>query len=147
MLDKKKKAFITGITGQDGSYLSELLLSKGYEVHGLVRRSSVYNRDRIEHLYKDAQNKNTHFALYHGDLTDASNLSRLISRIQPDEIYNLGAQSHVRTSFDVPEYTANVVALGSLRILEIIRDWNLKIKFYQASSSEMYGKIKRCFTK
>lgn len=139
---QKKKAFITGITGQDGSYLADLLLSKGYEVHGLVRRSSVYNRDRIEHLFKDAQHKNTKFALYHGDLTDASNISRLIGDIEPDEIYNLGAQSHVRTSFDAPEYTSNVVALGTLRILEIIRDLKFKPKFYQASSSEMFGKTK-----
>lgn len=142
MEEKKKKAFITGITGQDGSYLAELLLSKGYEVYGVVRRSSVYNRDRIEHLFKDAQHKKTKFELAHGDLTDASNISRLIGDIEPDEIYNLGAQSHVRTSFDAPEYTSNVVALGTLRILEIIRDLKFKPKFYQASSSEMFGQIK-----
>lgn len=138
----KKTAFITGITGQDGSYLAEFLLSKGYEVYGLVRRSSTYNRERIEHLFKDAQHKNTKFGLAHGDLTDASNISRLIGDIEPNEIYNLGAQSHVRTSFDAPEYTANVVALGTLRILEIIRDLKFKPKFYQASSSEMFGKIR-----
>ena len=135
----KKTAFITGITGQDGSYLAEFLLSKGYEVYGLVRRSSIYNRERIEHLFKDTQHKNTKFGLAHGDLTDASNISRLIGDIEPDEIYNLGAQSHVRTSFDAPEYTSNVVALGTLRILEIIRDLKSKPKFYQASSSEMFG--------
>src|SRR3989338_8293927 len=142
MEQKKKKAFITGITGQDGSYLAEFLLAKGYEVYGLVRRSSIYNRERIEHLFKDAQHKNTKFGLAHGDLTDASNISRLIGDIEPDEIYNLGAQSHVRTSFDAPEYTSNVVALGTLRILEIIRDLKFSPKFYQASSSEMFGKVK-----
>jgi len=142
MEQKKKKAFITGITGQDGSYLAEFLLAKGYEVYGLVRRSSIYNRERIEHLFKDAQHKNTKFGLAHGDLTDASNISRLIGDIEPDEIYNLGAQSHVRTSFDAPEYTSNVVALGTLRILEIIRDLKFKPKFYQASSSEMFGQTK-----
>src|SRR3989344_3210640 len=119
-----RKALITGITGQDGSYLAELLLSKGYEVHGIIRRSSAYNRGRIEHLFKDAQHKNAKFSLTHGDLTDSNNIARLISDVKPDEIYNLGAQSDVRTSFDTPEYTTNVVALGTVRILEIIR--NLK---------------------
>jgi GDPmannose 4,6-dehydratase len=135
------RAFITGITGQDGSYLAELLLSKGYIVHGLVRRSSIYNRDRIEHLFKNAQDKTDNIVLHHGDLTDGSNLSRLISRINPDEIYNLGAQSHVRISFDTPEYTSNVVALGTLRLLEAIREIGIKPRFYQASSSEMYGLV------
>ncbi|OGZ95172.1 MAG: GDP-mannose 4,6-dehydratase [Candidatus Sungbacteria bacterium RIFCSPLOWO2_02_FULL_51_17] len=136
----KKKAFITGITGQDGSYLAELLLNKGYEVHGLVRRSSSFNRERIEHIYQDAQNTE-HLILHYGDLTDASNLSRLLEKIAPDEIYNLGAQSHVRISFDMPEYTANTVGLGTLRLLEAIRETRLKTKFYQASSSEMFGKV------
>jgi GDPmannose 4,6-dehydratase len=135
----KKKAFITGITGQDGSYLMELLLSKGYEVHGLVRRASTFNRERIEHVYTDAQHINNVF-LHYGDLTDSSNIYRLIEKIKPDEIYNLGAQSHVRISFDVPEYTAEADALGTLRLLEAIRETKIKTKFYQASSSEMFGK-------
>src|SRR3989344_1005601 len=136
----KKKAFITCITGQDGSYLTELLLSKGYEIHGLVRRSSSFNRERIEHVYADAQHTGNLF-LHYGDLTDSSNLLRLIEKFTPDEIYNIGAQSHVRVSFDVPEYTADTDALGTLRLLEAIRETRVKTKFYQASSSEMFGKV------
>ncbi|KKU52350.1 MAG: GDP-D-mannose dehydratase [Parcubacteria group bacterium GW2011_GWA2_47_10] len=138
---KKKKAFITGITGQDGSYLAELLLDKGYEVHGLVRRSSHFNRERIEHIYQDAQNTQN-LILHYGDLTDASNLSRLLEKIAPEEIYNLGAQSHVRISFDMPEYTADTIGLGTLRLLEAIRETRVKTKFYQASSSEMFGSVR-----
>ena len=132
-----KKAFITGITGQDGSYLAELLLEKEYEVHAILRRSSVFTTQRIEHII-DHESMFT----YHGDLTDSSNLARLIERINPNEIYNLGAQSHVRVSFDVPVYTADVTGLGTLRILEAIRETRSHAKFYQASSSEMYGKIR-----
>ena len=140
---KKKKALITGVTGQDGSYLSEFLLEKGYEVHGLKRRSSQFNTQRIDHLYEEPLKKNKSFFLHHGDLTDASNLTRIIQEIVPDEIYNLGAQSHVAVSFDAPEYTANVDALGALRILEAIKLLGLekKTKFYQASSSELFGLI------
>jgi len=134
-----KKAFITGITGQDGSYLAELLLQKGYEVHGIIRRSSSFNTGRISHIFEEVQKKNSKLHLYYGDLLDGSTLARHLRTIKPDEIYNLGAQSHVRTSFDIPEYTANVVALGTLRILEAIREAGLKTKFYQASSSEMFG--------
>lgn len=136
----KKRAFITGITGQDGSYLAELLLLKGYEVHGLVRRSSSFNRERIANIYQDAQHTKNLF-LHYGDLTDSSNLARLIEKINPAEIYNVGAQSHVGISFDVPEYTADVVGLGTLRLLEAIRDTRVKTRFYQASSSEMFGKV------
>lgn len=139
MENRLKKAFITGITGQDGSYLAELLLTKGYEVHGLVRRASTFNRARIEHIYHGEQFTSAKLHLHYGDLTDSSNLSRLIEKIYPDEIYNIGAQSHVGVSFDVPEYTANVVALGTLRLLEAIRETRVKTKFYQASSSEMFG--------
>ena len=137
-----KKALITGITGQDGSYLAELLLSKGYIVHGIKRRSSSFNTDRINHLYKD-RHESSNFFLHYGDLTDATNLIRLIQEIQPDEIYNLAAQSHVKVSFETPEYTANSDALGTLRILEAIRILGLekKTKFYQASTSEMFGKV------
>ena len=138
---KIKKALITGITGQDGSYLAEFLLKKGYEVHGLIRRSSSFNTARIDHIYKDQHEKNNKFFLHFGDLSDASNLSRLIEKIRPDEIYNLGAQSHVRVSFDMPEYTADVVGLGTLRMLDAIRESGIKTKFYQASSSEMFGKV------
>jgi len=134
-----KKALITGITGQDGSYLAELLLSKGYEVHGLVRRSSTFNRSRIDHLYQDPHLPLTKFFLHYGDLTDSGQLTNLIYNIKPDEIYNLGAQSHVRVSFDLPEYTGNVTALGVTRMLEAIRRSGIKTKFYQASSSEMFG--------
>ncbi len=137
---KIKKALITGITGQDGSYLVELLLEKGYEVHGVIRRSSTFNTDRIDHLYKDPHVNGVRLFLHYGDLSDSSNISRLIEKIKPDEIYNLGAQSHVRISFDVPEYTSDIVGLGALRILDAIRDSGIKTKYYQASSSEMFGK-------
>jgi GDPmannose 4,6-dehydratase len=138
----RRKAFITGITGQDGSYLAEFLLEKGYEVHGLIRRSSSFNTDRIEHIFEDPHLEDKRLILHFGDLSDASNLSRLITMIQPDEIYNLGAQSHVRVSFDIPEYTADVSGVGTLRLLDVIRETGVKTKFYQASSSEMYGKVK-----
>jgi GDPmannose 4,6-dehydratase len=136
-----KKAFITGITGQDGSYLAELLLEKGYEVHGLIRRSSSFNTERIDHLYKDFHEKGTKLFLHYGDLSDGTNLSRLLRNIRPEEIYHLGAQSHVRVSFDIPEYTGDVTGLGTLRILDAIRDSGVSSKFYQASSSEMYGLV------
>ncbi len=136
-----KKALITGITGQDGSYLAELLLSKGYEVHGMVRRSSSFNTGRIDHLYRDPHEKDVRMFLHYGDLNDASSINMLLRAIQPDEIYNLGAQSHVRVSFDVPEYTGEVDALGAVRILEGIRETGLNTRFYQASSSELYGKV------
>ena len=139
---KRKVALITGVTGQDGAYLSELLLEKNYEVHGIKRRASSFNTSRIDHLYQDKHKENVNFFLHYGDLTDATNLIRIIQEVQPDEIYNLGAQSHVKVSFEIPEYTANSDALGTLRILEAIRTLNLekKIKFYQASTSELYGK-------
>jgi GDPmannose 4,6-dehydratase len=137
-----KKALITGITGQDGSYLAELLLGKGYEVHGIVRRSSTFNRNRLDDIYSDPQLEKTHLFLHYGDLGESGSLSRLLARIQPDEIYNLGAQSHVRVSFDTPEYTMDVTATGTLRLLEAIRESGLKPRFYQASSSEMYGKVR-----
>lgn len=136
-----KKALITGITGQDGSYLAELLLEKGYEVHGLIRRSSTFNTSRIDHLLKDFHEKDAKLFLHFGDLSDGSNISRLIEKIKPDEIYNLGAQSHVRVSFDMPEYTSDVVGLGTLRVLDAIKESGVKTKFYQASSSEMFGKV------
>ena len=138
-----KKALITGVTGQDGSYLAELLLEKGYEVHGMKRRASSFNSSRIDHLYQDIHNKDAKFKLHYGDLTDSSNIIRLIQEIQPDEVYNLAAQSHVKVSFDCPEYTANADALGTLRILEAIRILGLekKTKFYQASTSELYGMV------
>ena len=138
----KKKALITGVTGQDGAYLAELLLSKGYEVHGVKRRASLFNTDRIDHLYQDKHRDNVNFYLHHGDLTDATNLIRIIQEVQPNEIYNLGAQSHVKVSFEVPEYTANSDAVGTLRLLEAVRILKLekKVKFYQASTSELYGK-------
>ena len=138
---EQKTAFITGITGQDGSYLSELLLEKGYKVYGLIRRSSSFNTGRIDHLYQDVHIKDANLRLVYGDLSDASSLSRLLKQIDPDEIYNLGAQSHVRVSFDIPEYTAEITALGTTRILEAIRDSGIRTKFYQASSSEMFGKV------
>jgi len=134
-----KKALITGITGQDGSYLAELLLQKGYEVHGIIRRSSSFNTKRIDHLYKDPHSKNVRMFLHYGDLTDSSNLQRLINKIKPEEIYNLGAQSHVQVSFEVPEYTVSVDGIGTLRLLEAIRALGLPTKFYQASTSELYG--------
>lgn len=135
-----KKALITGITGQDGSYLLELLLDKGYEVHGLVRRSSSFNTGRINHIINDIKYKDR-FYFHHGDLTDASNLNRLLEKINPDEIYNLAAQSHVKVSFEIPDYTAQVDALGTLRFLDAIRETNINTKFYQASTSELYGKV------
>ena len=134
-----KKALITGITGQDGSYLAELLLSKGYEVHGIVRRSSSLNKQRIDHLYQDPRLPSTHFYLHYGDLSNSEQFTDIIYNIKPDEIYNLGAQSHVRVSFDLPEYTGDVTGLGTTRILESIRRSGTKTKFYQASSSEMFG--------
>lgn len=134
-----KKALITGITGQDGSYLTEFLLRKGYEVHGLIRRSSTFNTERIDHLYHDFHDPDAKLFLHYGDLSVSAQLMDLLQSIQPDEIYNLGAQSHVRVSFDMPEYTGDVTALGTLRILEAIRKTNIKTKFYQASSSEMFG--------
>lgn len=134
-----KKAFLTGITGQDGSYLAEFLLNKGYEVHGLIRRSSSFNTERIDHLYHDFHMPNTRLFLHYGDLSVSGQLMDLIHSIQPDEIYHLGAQSHVRVSFDMPEYTGDVTGLGTLRILEAIRKTGIKTKFYQASSSEMFG--------
>jgi GDPmannose 4,6-dehydratase len=136
-----KKALITGITGQDGSYLAEFLLAKGYQVFGIVRRSSSFNTDRIEHIYQDPHEADVKLRMFYGDLNDASSLNRILRDLQPDEIYNLGAQSHVRVSFDVPEYTAEVTALGTVRLLEAIRDVGLQPRFYQASSSELYGKV------
>jgi len=138
-----KKALITGVTGQDGSYLAEFLLEKGYEVHGIKRRSSSFNTERIDHIYEDPHIEDNRFILHYGDLTDSSNLTGIISSIKPDEIYNLGAQSHVAVSFETPEYTANVDALGTLRLLESIRLLNMesKVKFYQASTSELYGLV------
>lgn len=138
----RKKALITGITGQDGSYLSELLLEKGYEVHGLIRRVSSFNTDRIDHIYQDPHEKKTRLHLIYGDLSDASSLHGILQDVRPDEVYNLGTQSHVRVSFDIPEYTADATALGPLRLLEAIRKCGLKkTRFYQASSSEMFGKV------
>ena len=134
-----RKALITGVTGQDGSYLSELLLSKGYEVHGLIRKSSTFNTARIDHLYRDPHEESNNFHLHYGDITDGTGLSNLISRIEPDEIYNLAAQSHVKVSFEMPDYTGQVDALGTVRLLESIRSVNSQIRFYQASTSEMFG--------
>jgi GDPmannose 4,6-dehydratase len=143
MTEQRKVALITGITGQDGAYLAEFLLEKGYEVHGIKRRTSLFNTDRIDHLYKDQHEKDVRFYLHHGDLTDSSSLIRILQQVQPDEIYNLAAQSHVAVSFEEPEYTANSDALGSLRILEAIRILGLekKTRFYQASTSELFGKV------
>ena len=140
-MNKIKKALITGITGQDGSYLAELLLEKGYEVHGIIRRSSSFNTGRIEHLYQDFHASDAKVFLHYGDLSDSSALSRLLEKVQPDEIYNLAAQSHVRVSFDIPEYTADVVGLGTIRILDAIKETKIKTRFYQASTSELYGKV------
>ena len=139
----KKKALVTGITGQDGAYLAELLLSKGYEVHGIKRRSSLFNTDRIDHLYQDPHETDVRFTMHYGDLTDSTNLIRIIQQVQPDEIYNLGAMSHVKVSFDTPEYTANADGIGTLRILEAVRLLGLtkKTKIYQASTSELYGLV------
>jgi GDPmannose 4,6-dehydratase len=136
-----KRALITGITGQDGSYLTELLLDKGYEVHGIIRRSSSFNTQRIDHIYRDPHRPDAKLFLLHGDLSDSSALNTILRQVQPDEIYNLAAQSHVRVSFDVPEYTTDVTALGTVRLLEAVKDLGSKPKFYQASSSEMYGKV------
>ncbi len=136
-----KKALITGITGQDGSYLTELLLEKGYEVHGLIRRSSSFNTGRIDHIYRDPHNQDTRLFLHYGDLSDSSNLNHLLRKIRPDEIYNLAAQSHVRVSFDMPEYTADVTGVGAIRLLDAIVDTEIETKIYQASSSEMYGRV------
>jgi GDPmannose 4,6-dehydratase len=134
-----KRAFITGITGQDGSYLTELLLEKGYEVHGLIRRASTFNTDRIDHLYKDIHDPDNHLYLHFGDLSTSGQLTDLLHSIKPDEIYHLGAQSHVRVSFDMPEYTGDITGMGTLRLLEAIRKSGIQTKFYQASSSEMFG--------
>src|SRR6266481_3380561 len=136
-----KRALITGITGQDGSYLTELLLDKGYEVYGIIRRSSSFNTERIDHLYQDPHEPNTRLRMFYGDLNDSSSLNTILRRTEPDEIYNLGAQSHVRVSFDVPEYTGEVSGLGAVRLLEAIRATSLQPKFYQASSSELFGKV------
>lgn len=136
-----KRALITGITGQDGSYLAELLLSKGYEVHGIIRRASTFNTGRIDHLYQDPHVRGTRLFLHYGDLTDSVNLVKLLYDLKPDEIYHLAAQSHVRVSFDIPEYTADTTALGTIRILEAMRETGVKSRFYQASSSEMFGKV------
>jgi GDPmannose 4,6-dehydratase len=136
-----KRALITGITGQDGSYLADLLLEKGYEVHGIIRRASTFNTARIDHLYADPHVHGVHLFLHYGDLSDSVNLVKLLYELEPDEIYNLGAQSHVRVSFDIPEYTADITAVGATRILEAIREAGVKTRFYQASSSEMYGKV------
>lgn len=136
-----KKALITGITGQDGSYLAEMLIGKGYEVHGLIRRASTFNTKRVDHLYQDPHLNGVKFFLHYGDLSDGSNIARLMREIKPDEIYHLGAQSHVRVSFDIPEYTADVTGLGTLRILESIKENGLDTRFYQASSSEMFGLV------
>ncbi|HEX6183258.1 MAG TPA: GDP-mannose 4,6-dehydratase [Pyrinomonadaceae bacterium] len=137
----KKRALITGITGQDGSFLTELLLEKGYDVYGIIRRSSSFNTDRIDHLYQDPHEPGTRLRLVYGDLNDSSSLNKIIRQIQPDEIYNLGAQSHVSVSFDVPEYTGDVTGIGTVRLLEAIREAGIQPKFYQASSSELYGKV------
>jgi len=136
-----KKALITGITGQDGSYLAELLLDKGYEVHGIIRRASTFNTQRIDHIYQDPHEENIRLKLHYGDMTDSSNLSRLVEKINPDEIYNLAAQSHVGTSFEIPEYTTDVDAMGTLRLLDAIKEAKVECKFYQASTSELYGKV------
>src|ERR1700712_440322 len=142
-LMEKKRALITGITGQDGSYLAELLLEKGYEVHGIKRRSSSFNTERVDHIYQDPHQSHTRFFLHYGDLTDSTNLIRLVQETQPDEIYNLAAQSHVQVSFETAEYTANADGIGVLRLLEAIRILKMeeKIRFYQASTSELYGKV------
>jgi GDPmannose 4,6-dehydratase len=138
-MSKRKRALITGITGQDGSYLTEFLLKKGYEVYGLIRRSSSFNTGRVDHLYQDPHKKNVRLKLIFGDLNDASSLNRIIKTVKPDEVYNLGAQSHVKVSFEIPEYTTEITAVGTTRLLEAIRDSGIKTRFYQASSSEMFG--------
>ena len=138
----RKKALITGITGQDGSYLAELLLQKGYEVHGIIRRSSSFNTARLEHLYLDPHDPHARLRLHYGDLCDGIGLREVLSRVEPDEVYNLGAQSHVRVSFDQPVYTVSTDAMGTINLLEAIRDTHKATRFYQASSSEMYGKVR-----
>ncbi|MDJ1179702.1 GDP-mannose 4,6-dehydratase [Roseofilum sp. BLCC_M91] len=144
-MTQRKRSLITGITGQDGSYLSEFLLEKGYEVHGIIRRSSSFNTDRIDHIYIDPHEEKARFFLHYGDLTDGTTLRRILEEIEPQEVYNLGAQSHVRVSFDSPEYTVDTVAMGTLRLLEAIRDYQHRtgnqVRFYQAGSSEMFGKV------
>jgi GDPmannose 4,6-dehydratase len=144
-MTQRKRALITGITGQDGSYLSELLLEKGYEVHGIIRRSSSFNTDRIDHIYVDPHNENAKLFLHYGDLTDGTTLRRILEEVQPVEVYNLGAQSHVRVSFDSPEYTVDAVGMGVLRLLEAVRDYQnrtaIEVRFYQAGSSEMFGLV------
>ncbi|MEL6325380.1 MAG: GDP-mannose 4,6-dehydratase [Cyanobacteria bacterium J06626_23] len=144
-MTQTKRALITGITGQDGSYLAELLLEKGYEVHGIIRRTSTFNTDRIDHIYVDPHREDARLFLHYGDLNDGTMLRRILEQVQPNEVYNLGAQSHVRVSFDSPEYTVDTVAMGALRLLEAIRDYQqrtgLQVRFYQAGSSEMYGKV------
>ncbi|MFH7245149.1 MAG: GDP-mannose 4,6-dehydratase [Spirulina sp.] len=144
-MSQPKRALITGITGQDGSYLAELLLEKGYEVHGIIRRTSTFNTDRIDHIYVDPHNEEARLFLHYGDLTDGTMLRRILEQVQPQEVYNLGAQSHVRVSFDSPEYTADAVGMGTLRLLEAIRDYQQRtdseVRFYQAGSSEMFGKV------
>jgi GDPmannose 4,6-dehydratase len=136
-----KKALLTGITGQDGSYLAEFLIKKGYEVHGLIRRASTFNTDRIDHLYQDPHVNGVNLFLHYGDLSDSTNLVKLLYRLKPDEVYNLAAQSHVKVSFEMPEYTGDITGLGAVRILEAIRETGISCRFYQASSSEMYGKV------
>ena len=138
-----KKALITGITGQDGSYLADLLLDKGYEVHGIIRRASTFNTSRIDHLYADPHVNGVRMFLHYGDLSDSVNLVKLLYELKPDEIYHLAAQSHVRVSFDIPEYTSDVTGVGTIRILEAIREVGLRSRFYQASSSEMFGKAQQ----
>ncbi len=140
MAHMAKKALITGITGQDGSYLAELLLEKGYEVHGIIRRSSSFNTGRIDHIFEDPHKKDVKLKLHYGDMTDSTNLNHILRKVKPDEIYNLGAQSHVRVSFDIPEYTADVTGVGTVRLLDAILETGIDTKFYQASSSEMFGK-------
>jgi GDPmannose 4,6-dehydratase len=144
-MTQRKRALLTGITGQDGSYLSELLLEKGYEVHGIIRRTSTFNTDRIDHIYEDPHVENAQLFLHYGDLTDGTTLRRILEEVQPDEVYNLGAQSHVRVSFDAPEYTVDAVGMGALRLLEATRDYQQRtgreVRYYQAGSSEMYGKV------
>src|SRR5687768_1953174 len=137
----RKKALITGITGQDGSYLAELLLEKGYEVWGIIRRSSSFNTGRIDHLYQDPHEADVRLKLQYGDLGDASSINQILKKVRPDEVYNLAAQSHVKVSFDIPEYTGDITGLGAVRLLEAIREVGLESKFYQASSSELYGKV------
>ncbi|MFZ2150096.1 MAG: GDP-mannose 4,6-dehydratase [Minisyncoccia bacterium] len=137
----KKRALIIGITGQDGSYLAEFLLEKGYEVHGMIRRSSSFNTERLDKIYEDPHVDNRHLVLHYGDLSDSNSINNMVNKSKPDEIYNLGAQSHVRVSFDIPEYTADIDALGTLRLLDVIKEQSYPIKFYQAGSSEMFGKV------